>query len=363
MDLVSLTDKELIDYKEQKKQENQRYEIKQQATKIQLNSLYGGMGSPWFRYFDVQNAEAVTLTGQFIIRYIEREMNAYLNRVFKTKDKTYVIYSDTDSIYVTLDEIVSKVFPDELDIKKVVLFLGKVCIDKLEPELDRLFKEITERYLNGMPGHLKMKREVIANKAIWTGKKRYILNVYDNEGEVLEKPKLKVQGIEIKKSTVPKFCKVKMEEAINIIMNVGDNDVLIKFIEQAREEFNDLPAEDVSSPRGVTGLEKYSKADKSVPLHTRGALLYNSYIDSLNLSMKYQKIMEGEKIKYVYLKVPNPTKDKVIGFLTKLPPEFKLDEYVDYDVQFEKNFIEPLNAILKVIGWDWEKKSSLSRFF
>jgi DNA polymerase elongation subunit (family B) len=339
-----------------------KFDIKQMATKIQLNSLYGACGSSFFRYFDIQNAEAVTLTGQFIIQYIEQGMNAYLNKVFKTENKNYVIYCDTDSIYVTLEEIVGRVFKDKSDLKKISAFLNKICQEKLEPELDNLFSQI-DVLLNGISGHLKMKREVIANKVIWTGKKRYLMNVCDNEGELYEKPKLKVKGVEIIKSTVPKFCRIKMEEAVKIVVNDDDNDKLITFIEKCREEFYKLPANEVSFPRGVNGLEKYFNADKGTPLHVRAALVYNRMIDECNLTKKYQKIQEGEKIKYCYLIVPNPTKDKVIAFLSKLPPEMKLEKYIDYTIQFEKGFIEPLNNILSVIGWDYEKKSSLNKFF
>ena len=212
-----------------------------------------------------------------------------------------------------------------------------------------------------------MDKEVIANKGIWTAKKRYILNVYNSEGVDYDEPKLKIMGIEAVKSSTPKACREKIKEALKVIMT-KDESALVDFIDEFRNEFKNLPVEDIAYPRGVNGLMKYQSKDtiyrKHTPIHVKGALLYNVNLrQNSTLLNKYQAIQEGDKIKFVALKEPNPLKDNVISFITKLPKEFKLQQYIDYDKQFEKSFLDPLRFIVSAIGWNFERTASLESFF
>jgi DNA polymerase elongation subunit (family B) len=343
-----------------------KFGLKEKAQKIALNSLYGAMGNEYFRFFDVQNATAVTLTGQFIIQFIERGMNQFLQQVLKTTNN-YVLYCDTDSVYITLDELVQKVCKDPNDLGRIVDFLDKVCKQELEPHLEKMFADLTENYINGMPGGiLTMKREVIANKAVWMAKKRYILNVQDTEGLRHKESKLKIMGVEISKSSTPMFCRDAMKTAVGLMMNKTEKDV-IDFIAETKIKFKTLPAHQIAFPRSVSGLDKWTGTNelyvKGTPINTKGALIYNELVEKLGLAGKYQKIAEGEKIKFVYLKLPNPVRDKVIAFLNELPPEFGLDKYIDYELQWEKTFLDPLNVILKAAKMESEHRATLDSFF
>jgi len=338
----------------------------QMARKIQLNSAYGAIGNQYFRYYNLANAEAITLSGQVSIRWIENEINGYLNRLLQTQEEDYVVASDTDSIYLNLGPLVDKFFSNKSgDKAAIVSILNKICQEKLEPFIESSYQQLAT-YVSAYDQKMKMKRENIADKGIWTAKKRYILNVWDSEGVRYEKPKLKMMGIEAVKSSTPAPCRQKIKDALNVIMN-EDEEAAQKFIADFREEFSSLPIEDISFPRGCNNLNKWSNPatvyTKGTPIHVRGALLYNFYIKKNKLSHKYPLIQDGEKIKFVYLKTPNKINENVISFFQTFPKELGIDKQVDYDLQFEKSFLEPLKVIMDTIGWKPEKVASLEFLF
>ena len=336
----------------------------QLSRKIALNSAYGAIGNQYFRYYDVRHAEGITMAGQLTIRWIERDVNDYLNKLLGTKNVTYVVASDTDSIYVKLGGMVDKIFKDQSDNRKIVKILDKFSEEKLQPFIDSSFAKLA-KYVNAYDQKMIMKREVIANKGIWTAKKRYILNVFNEDGINLKEPKLKIMGIEAVKSSTPAPCRVKIKEALNVIMN-KDESALIDFIENFRTHFKKLPPEDIAYPRSCNNLKKYSSTKdiylKGTPIHVRGALLYNTLLKKHKLS-KYETIQSGDKIKFISLKEPNTLRENVISFSNQLPKEFKLHQYIDYDEMFTKSFLEPLRFIVNAIGWNFEKKSNLDEFF
>ena len=345
-----------------------KYNNIQMARKIQLNSAYGAIGNQYFRYYNLRNAEAITLSGQVSIRWIENKVNGYLNKLLNSNEKDYVIASDTDSIYICLDDLVTKVYGDrEVSQEKVVDFLDKACKEKIEPFIDKSYQELAE-YTNAYEQKMFMKRENIAARGIWTAKKRYILNVWDSEGVRYNQPKLKMMGIEAVKSSTPMPCRKAIKDALNIMMT-GEQDELIKFIDNFKEQFYSLPPEDIAFPRSVNGLRKF-KSDtdvysKGCPLHVRGSLLYNFYVSKKKLENKYPLIQEGEKIKYIYLKVgrTNYTGENVLSFLNTFPRELGLEECLDRKAQYQKAFLDPLQIITNVIGWSTEKKSTLEFLF
>ena len=345
-----------------------KYNNIQMARKIQLNSAYGAIGNQYFRYYNIINAEAITLSGQVSIRWIENKVNGYLNKLLNTNEKDYVIASDTDSIYLSLDKLVTTVYGDqEVSQEKVVNFLDKACKEKIEPFIDKSYQELAE-YSNAYEQKMFMKRENIAARGIWTAKKRYILNVWDSEGVRYSKPKLKMMGIEAVKSSTPAPCRTAIKDALNIMMS-GEQDELIKFIDSFRDEFYSLPPEDIAFPRSVNGLRKFKSEtnvySKGSPLHVRGTLLYNFYVSQKKLENKYPLVQEGEKIKYIFLKVDrtNPINENVLSFLNTFPRELGLEHCLDRKAQFQKSFLDPLQIITKVIGWETEKTSTLEFLF
>jgi len=338
----------------------------QMARKIQLNSAYGAIGNQYFRYYKLANAEAITLSGQVSIRWIENKMNAYLNKILKTEDTDYVIASDTDSIYLNLGPLVDVVYKDrEKDAESIVSFIDKICTEKFEPFIDNSYKELAE-YVSAYDQMMFMKRENIAERGIWTAKKRYILNVWDSEGVRYEEPNLKMMGIEAVKSSTPAPCRTMIKNGLKIMMN-GTEEEVIDYIDQCRTKFKTLPPEEIAFPRTVSNVKKYhSRTDiycKGTPIHARGALLFNFYIKKNKLDKKYSLISNGEKIKFIYLKKPNIIQENVVSFIQDFPTELNLDKYIDYDLQFEKSFLEPLKAILDAIGWNVEKTVNLELFF
>lgn len=345
-----------------------RYNNLQLAKKVSLNSAYGAMGNQYFRFFDIRIAEAITLAGQLSIRWIELRINEYMNKLLKTENVDYVVASDTDSVYLTLDTIVRRSFGDRVgstDPAKIIAFMDKVCETKIQPFIDEVYQDLAS-YMNAYAQKMQMKREALADRGIWTAKKRYIMNVYNNEGVQYAKPKLKVMGLEVIKSSTPAAIREKMKDAIEYILRGSETDVQ-NFIETFKEEFKNLPPEEISFPRGVTGMKEYSDVGniyrKGTPIHVKGALIYNHLLKKHGLTKKYPRIQEGEKLRFTYLRVPNIINDTVISYPGRLPPEFDLHRFVDYDLQFDKAFIEPLKAILDCVGWKAYQESDLTSFF
>ena len=338
----------------------------QMARKIQLNSAYGAIGNQYFRYYKLANAEAITYSGQVSIQWIMDRMNTYLNKILKSGDVDYVIASDTDSLYINMCPLVDCVFKGrEKTTEGIVSFLDKICEMELEKYIESSYQELAD-YVNAYEQKMFMKRECIAERGIWTAKKRYILNVWDSEGVRYEEAKLKIKGIEAIKSSTPAPCRKMLKESFEIMMN-GNEDDMIKFIDDCRSKFKKLTPEEISFPRSASDVQKYSSSSdiysKGTPIHVRGALLFNYYIKKEKLNNKYSLIQNGEKIKFIFLKKPNIIHENVISFIQEFPKELNLDKYIDYELQFEKAFLEPLKSILDVIGWSVEKTVNLNSFF
>ena len=357
------TDEERREYGDQVSKFNNLQLTKKEC----LNSAYGALGSEYFRFFDIRQAEGITLAGQLSIRWIETRINEYMNKILKTENKDYVLASDTDSIYLHLGGLIEGVFDktQRTDANKIITFMDKVCEEKIQPFIDKSYQELAD-YVHAYDQKMKMKREVLADKAIWTAKKRYILNVYNSEGVQYAEPQMKIQGLEAIKSSTPAACREKIKEALKIIIK-GSESQLQDYIAEFRTTFRNLPVEDISFPRSVNGIDTYSDTKsvwtKGTPIHVRGALVYNHMIDQMGLQKTVQKIQEGEKIKFIYLREPNNFKTDVISFVNRMPKEFNIEQFVDYELQFEKSFVDPLTIILDKISWKATKISSLEDFF
>tara|TARA_R100000951_G_scaffold81279_1_gene69017 strand:+ start:677 stop:3220 length:2544 start_codon:yes stop_codon:yes gene_type:complete len=373
----SMYKKKMIECQKQKEKDPDNKELDykiakfnnfQMVRKIQLNSAYGAIGNQWFRYYDVDMAEAITHSGQLSIRWIADKLNEFLNQHIGTTNYDYVVASDTDSVYLRLGELVNKFVPDKTT-EETVNFLDKASEKIIQPFIDKQYADLAE-IMNAYQNKMIMGREVIAEKGIWTAKKRYMLNVWDSEGVRYEKPKLKIMGIETTRSSTPAIVREKLKECIGLILTT-DEETVQNLIVEFKETFYKTEVESVAFPRGVSNLEKYSSStdiySKGTPIAVKGALIYNHFMKKLKLTRKYETIFEGDKVKFVYLKQPNPIGgsrgDQVVSFKTVLPKELSLDGYIDYDKQFTKSFIDPLKNILDVIGWSTEKVSTLEELF
>lgn len=350
-----------------------RYHNLQHAKKIQLNSAYGALANKYFRWFDLENAEAITMAGQLSIRWIEKKLNEYLNKVLNTKGRDFVLAVDTDSVYICFSKMVDTVKP-----KNPIDFLDKVAQEKVEPFIEKSYHQLAE-YVNAYAQKMFMKRENIADKAIWTAKKRYIMNVYDSEGVRYSEPKLKMMGIEAIRSSTPGIFREHIKKTLEILMT-GSEDAVQKYIADIRSSLTSMTFEEIAFPRSVNFItwkttkdgrnypdswaDKNTIYKKATPIQVKGALLYNHYLNKYNLDKKYETINDGEKIKFVYLKKPNPIHETVISCPGGvLPKELNLDKYIDYDMQFVKGYLDPIDAILNVIGWKSEKRNTIEDFF
>jgi len=337
---------------------------KQMARKIQLNSLYGAWGNEFFRYYDPRIAEAVTMTGQYIIRRVANVMNEYLNKVCATSNVDYAFYGDTDSVYIALDHLVKK-FYSNLSTEEIVNVLDKICKDKLEVEINNACSQISD-VMNATEKKIFFKREVIADCGLWVAKKRYALNVHDSEGVRYEKPKLKVMGLEIVRSSTPASVREHLREAVRICLTGGE-EAIQQYILEFEKKFRSLTPEEIAFPRGVNNLEKYQSQTsiytKGTPLHVRGALLYNKEIKERKLEKRYEKIRNGDKIKFLYLTEPNTLGENCIAFQGKLPKELDLHRYVDYITMFEKTFLDPMDTVLASIKWASKPVATLEGLF
>lgn len=341
-----------------------QFEMTQWAKKISLNSAYGNLGTNFSRYYDVRLASSVTAGARLSLLWVKDKVNKWMNKVVGNDiQKEYILAGDTDSLYIHFQDIVKKAYGDDLpSTQEVIDFLSMVASKYIEKVIDDGYEELAD-YVNAPEQKMKMKREVIAERAVWTAKKRYAMTVYNGEDNVtLSEPHYKIVGLEIIKSSTPKAVRNQLMEAVKIIMTGKESD-LHDYVKKVMDEFFALPPEEISFPKGVNGIKKYSTEKglykKGTPINSRAAILYNSQLKEHNLDNKYQSINEGDKIRFIYLIKPNPLHEDVIGFPKYLPKEFGLHKYIDYYTQFEKVFLSPLENILKVMGWDYKKRKKL----
>jgi len=341
--------------------------IRQSVKKILANSLYGCLGNPAFVYSSPELATAVTVTGQVIIRKAEMAMNSYIQNL--TKDnKDYVLAVDTDSVYLNLDPVVQKI-STKTNIEDVTQFINDVCEKKIQPEFKKEM-ELLGSTLNCSENKIFFKREAIASAGMFIAKKRYALLVQDLEGVRFQEPKLKIMGLETARSSTPAIVRNKLKDCIKTILTKTPEE-LRNDVNKFYDEFMKLPIEDIASPRGVKGIGKYTDTSdiykSGTPIATKAALLHNAYIKKLNIDKEVAAIKENDKIKFVFVKVPNPYgmggRDAVIGFINKPPKQFNLEKYIDRQKQFEKTFNEPLDNIIQAIGWSISQKVTLESFF
>lgn len=364
--MIALKKENQLEPSKEKQNEISKSNNMQMALKILLNSAYGALTNEWFRYFSINLGEAITYSGQLSIKWIAEYMNKYLNNILKTDNVDYIIASDTDSLYVQFGPFVEKFKLNNLEPIEISRKIDLACKEKIEPYMNKVYQDLAS-LMNAYDQKMFMKRENIASRGIWLAKKKYILNVWNEEGVEYSKPKLKLTGVEAIRSSTPYYLRENIKKCIGIIMN-ENNDALITFIDDFREHYKTLQFAQIASPSSVNNMVKYTNKstglyEPKTPIYVRGSILYNFMLNKTNTQNKYHKIKDGDKVKWAYLKVPNPIHENVIASPGALPEEFKLQNYVDYDLMFENTFINPIKHITKVINWDVEKTNNLMDFF
>lgn len=338
---------------------------RQMCLKILLNSLYGALANRWFRYYDIDIAEGITLAGQLVIQTVERSVNEFLSGALKDpvgKAKDRVIAADTDSIYVNICDAVKMCNPTD-----VHEFCTEFARTALEPVIDRTYADLAKK-TNAYRNTMKMKLEKVSSVAIWTAKKRYILKVLSSEGVRYANPKIVMKGIEAVKSSTPKICRDKFKELFEVLVS-GNQADLQREVAAFQKVFFATRPEALAFPRSVSNVKKYMQNGggtpyiKGTPMNSRAAIMYNKMVKEKGLSHTHPLIRNGDRLKFVFLKRGNPTKENVIAFIDKLPPEFELHDWIDYDLLFDKTFIDPLQLILNAINWKAFPTASLEDFF
>lgn len=342
-----------------------RYNNLQLAKKVQANSGFGTLGSAYFRFFDVRIAEAITLSGQLAVRWIEKEVDKLLNHLLKTKNQNYCLYSDTDSVFLLLNQAASNCNMNKATMEERITFLDKLCDNVIQQHIQKSYAKLFD-YVGGYENKMYMKREKICSNAIFTGKKHYILSVFDNEGVRYAEPQITIVGLEMVKTSTPILIREKLKGMVKILLNGSESELQSNILEY-ENQFKTMVPEDIAFPRGVNGINEYSDSvqmyKKGTPIHVRGSLIFNHQLKTLGLENKYQKIKDGDKIKFIYLKTPNIFHENVISFIDKLPDEFQLLNYIDYNLMFDKVFLAAIRNITDSIGWSVRKQNTLSEFF
>tara|TARA_B100001057_G_scaffold101361_1_gene98467 strand:- start:1485 stop:4037 length:2553 start_codon:yes stop_codon:yes gene_type:complete len=358
-------EKDTAELKRLKREINQLHNS-QMSIKIAMNSLYGATANVYFLYYINEMAEAITTSGQLSIRYAQKSVNDYLNKILGSDDVDYIIYIDTDSVYVDFGPLITEVFgTTDIDKDKGEEFLDRVCSTKIEKIIEDGYEKLAAdmgTYRNAMV----MKREKIAHRGIFVAKKRYILNTLNSEGVHYDKPKVSVTGLESVRSSTPEICRTKLKECFEVIMN-NDEQTTQSFISDFKKEFKKLDPVAIAKTSGTDNIKKYQDKSslyrKGCPMHVRGAIMYNHFLKEKGLDKKFETIQGGDKVKFLYLKVPNPIRENVISVPGLLPKQLGLHQYIDYELQFDKVFLNPIQSILDAVGWSAEKVNTIEDFF
>lgn len=335
----------------------------QWSQKIKINSAYGAIANKAFRYYSEENSAAITTSGQMAAKMIDKFINIIMNKICKTSGVDYIVASDTDSIYINCEEVVKQTKLTNRD--EIINFLDLFGSSKLEPYIKKCFEDHAKN-MNAYKSALHMKREVIAERAVWRAKKNYIMYIWDSEGIRYKEPELKTLGVESVRSSTPRICRESLEECYKIIMS-GTEDMMIDHIKKFRKDFFTKSFADIARPSSVSDIAKYTTTDGSImsrtPMHVKGSLAFNKFVKDNKLEKKYQLITDKDKIRYCELKMPNPLFSSVLSVPKELPSEFGLDKYIDYQTQFEKTFLNPVKSFLDIIGWKTEKIIKIDQFF
>ena len=339
--------------------------LRQYVIKILLNSGYGAFVNKYFRWYDQRIGKSITLSGQLVIQIAEREINKWMNKVLQTENVDYIIAIDTDSNYLNCQPLVDKFFSNKSK-NEIVDILDKIAKEQVQKVLEDGWID-TKEYLNAYDQKMVMEREAIASSAFWTAKKRYAMCVWDMEGVRMpdDKPKLKIQGLDAIRSSTPQSCREALLTMIRLTL-LEDEKTLQSYISDFKDKFKSMQFEDIAFPRTMNNISKMTQSAgfaKGTPPHIRGAIQFNRLLKKYKLEKDWETMKDGEKGKFIYLREPNNIGTNVLSFNHTVPKEFDFIKYIDFEKQFSKAIIEPMDIILSPIGWTPEKQNTLEDFF
>ena len=336
------------------------YGKRQLVQKIMLNSLYGVLGLPSFRFYDVDNAEATTITGQTVIKTTELIANQYYSKVIGKEDD-YNVYTDTDSVFYQAAPLVKSRNPElneESDEEMIPAILS--AAKEVETHINKVYDTMAKRLFNIDSHKFDIKQETIAKGGFWVSKKRYaqwIIN--DNE---VDCDKLDVKGLDVKRSSFPTYFKEVMKTVLLDILRSVDKKQIDTKILDYKKEMEDRPFIDIAKNSAVKGMSKYTtktqvlgEFKKGSPAHVKAAITYNQLLAFYKVPYKYEPMKDGDKIKWVYLK-KNPLGLEATGLKGHNdPPQILklVEQYIDYDKIWEKELENKLDDFYKAM--DWEK--------
>lgn len=314
------------------------------------------MGNTSFLYYKVENAEAITISGQLVNMWTSGRTNDFINQLFGTT-KNNRAYGDTDSCYFNLSEFAKQTFNDNMTIDDKVDLIDQFSQEIIEPFIHQTTVDLAD-YMNAMQNRMKWGREVIAQSAIFSTKKRYIMNVNDSEGVRYKEPKMKIKGLEAIRSDTPQWAKTFLKKCYLVCLE-GTKEDFFKVMDECEQEFYTMNPLDLAKASGISNMEKWEDDSedgfkKGTPYHVKAAILYNQLLSRYGI-INEQPIRSGDKIKLLRLKKRNPLGRDYIAFDRRLPKEFGLEEYIDRDTIFEKNFKNKISGIIELMGWTMEE--------
>ena len=336
----------------------------QMAMKILMNSEYGALANIHFRYYDIRLASAITLCAQLALKWAAKRV---MEDPAAKKYKYELVYGDTDSLYISVKNVVDQIRLRNPDISDgdMTIQINKFVAKIIQPVLKKGYEDLAIM-MNANENRMFMNHEKTITNALFTSKKHYALNVLWDEGTYYPEPKLSVKGIEIVRSSTPKIVRDALKKAVGILLK--DESELLDFVKEYKAKYKKYSITEIAFPRSANKVDKYLKEnkdgsfgyEKKTPIAVRAAIVYNNAIRN---DKNFPAIVSGTKIKYVYLTMPNHLDENVIGFLRRCPEE--VIKYIDWDTQFEKSFMSVITNIYRKLGMEFKmhKEVNLNDIF
>ena len=357
-----------VEYKDQMKKfgqagNDEKYKFfaqRQLVQKIMLNSLYGVLGLPSFRFYDVDNAEAVTLTGQTVIKTTEMIANQYYSKTIG-EEKDYNIYVDTDSVFYEAAPLVKARNPniDVTSDEQMIPAILEVA-QEVESHINKVYDSMALKMFNINSHRFDIKQETIAKGGFWVSKKRYAQWIINDN--TVDCDKLDVKGLDVKRSSFPTYFKEVMSTVLMDILKDENKDKIDEYILRKKDEMKTTNFIDIAKNSAVKHMSKYTFKNqalgefmKGTPAHVKAALTYNQLLKYFKAAYKYEPMKDGDKIKWVYLK-PNPLGLESVGLTGYNDPKEILDlveQHIDYELIWTKELENKLDDFY--IAMKWEK--------
>ncbi|NBO99112.1 MAG: hypothetical protein EBU90_03160 [Proteobacteria bacterium] len=344
--------------------------IKQHTIKIFINTVYGALGNKVFPLGDDDLARSITLTGQAVIKQGNKILSKFIQEKTGLTDdeiekNTPIIYNDTDSVYITLQQVCERQNINLLDEKGKITAEFHALVHEIEAYLNTEIKLWCEKSLNSLDSRIVFKREAICDVGMFLQKKRYVLHVLDEEG--IPTDKFKYTGVEIARTTMPAPLKPLAKKIVQTMLTTRDQQKTSEIVLQTYDLFKTLPVSDISFVTGLKGYEKYAvkcdgfKTVKSMPLHVKAAYMHNTLLNLLKIDKKYEKISSGDKIRYFYVKQPNRYGISAIAYKYYYPEEFAQIFEPDHDMMFDKIMFSAIERFYDSVDWAIQKPGEVTQ--